>query len=158
MGRSLKVPKVILTCTKLAWLRGAAHSATRVVILKLKLCCRSTLNGTTPKSEQDGCTIMKSVPDFDGVHTIVSLTLIREVEVDNYTICSETMHRSGTCSVSRRLDSTTITEVNYVKHYNRNGGSKAVVETIAAETDSLRHFGLLAGICTSSYLNIGVAP
>jgi hypothetical protein len=88
-----------LTSTKLAWLRGAPHSATCVVILKLKLCCRSTLNGTTPKSERDGCTMMKSVPDFDGVHTIVSLTLIREVDVDNYTICSETMHRSGTCGV-----------------------------------------------------------
>ena len=48
---------------------------------------------------------MKSVPDFDGVHTIVSLTLIREVDVDNYTICSRTLHGSGTCSVSRRLDS-----------------------------------------------------
>ena len=30
---------------------------------------------------------------------------------------------------------TTITEVNYVKHYNRNGGSKAVVETVAVGAD-----------------------
>ena len=57
-------------------------------------------------------------------------------KVINQLVENRRRNRTGKSRPSSATNvATTIAEVNYVKHYNRNGGSKAVVETVAVGAD-----------------------